>query len=89
MRDDGLFDNETRNRLDYEEYKDMPLADVLAWWRRAHAHLIAAIEAAPDAILFGPDWWTAGHAITAAMDLPHEGQHAEEVRACLAGDAGA
>jgi uncharacterized protein (TIGR03083 family) len=84
MRDDGLFDNETRNRLDYEQYKQMPLADVLAWWRRAHVQLVAAVEAAPDSVLFGPDWWTSGHIIAAVMDVPHEGHHAQELHAWIA-----
>lgn len=84
MRNDGLFNNETRNRLDYEKYKDMPLADVLAWWRRAYPQIVAAVEAAPDSVLFGPDWWTGGHPIAAAMDAPHEGHHAQELRAWIA-----
>lgn len=80
MHDEGLFDNETRNRLDYEHYKDMPLEDVLAWWRRAYDHIIAAVEAAPESVLFGPDWWTGGRPIAEVMDAPHEGEHAQAVR---------
>lgn len=81
----GLFDNETRNTYDYEQYKDQPLPDVLDWWQRSLSRLIAAVEAAPDAALAAPDWWTGQGTLGQSIWSEHEGEHAQGIRAWAEG----
>jgi hypothetical protein len=84
MQADGWFDNEFRNTSYYEENKGRPLADVLAWQRRARARLLAALESAPDAVLAQPDWWTGGRPLGQCIPISHDAEHAEGICAWLA-----
>jgi uncharacterized protein (TIGR03083 family) len=77
----GLFDNETRNRVDYEHYKDMPLAEALDWWQRSTERLLAAIEATPQDALSASDWWTGERGRGESLWPEHEAEHAATIRA--------
>jgi predicted enzyme related to lactoylglutathione lyase len=84
MQADGFFDNEFRNTYYYNENKGRPLADVLAWQRTAREQLLNALEAAPDAVLAQPDWWTGGRPLAEVIPTTHDHEHAEGICAWLA-----
>jgi predicted enzyme related to lactoylglutathione lyase len=84
LGEEGWFDNEFRNTHYYEQNKDRPLADVRAWSRETHERLLAAIEAAPEAALAEPDWWTGGRPLGQSVTTVHGMEHAQELRAWLA-----
>lgn len=77
----GLFDNETRNRVDYEHYKGMPLDEARDWWQRSTERLLAAIEAAAQDDLNASDWWTGERGRGESIWPEHESEHAETIRA--------
>jgi catechol 2,3-dioxygenase-like lactoylglutathione lyase family enzyme len=84
MRDEGWFDDEFVNTTCYNENKDRPLSGIRDWWATSTERLAAAIEAAPEAVLAAPDWWTGDRLVGKALWVSHEGEHAQELRAWAA-----
>lgn len=87
MARQGLFDNDTRNRLTWEQHHNDALDDVLAESQAAYADLVRAVEAASDETLNAPWWWTRGHPLIAVLPpqcYEHYREHEPEVRAWLA-----
>ncbi len=79
----GLADNQTRNTYYAQQHKDLDLAYVQDWDRRANERLLAALAALPEARLQEPDWWTFGRALGSVFDLNHDREHAQDIQRWL------
>jgi Mycothiol maleylpyruvate isomerase N-terminal domain len=79
----GLADNETRNTYYAQQHKDLDLAYVRDWDRRANERLLIALAALPEACLLEPDWWTFGRALGSVFDLEHDREHAQGIQRWL------
>ena len=79
----GLADNETRNTYYAHQHRDLDLAYVRDWDRRAHARLLVAWAALPESRLQEPDWWTSGRALGSVFDLGHNREHAQDIQRWL------
>jgi Mycothiol maleylpyruvate isomerase N-terminal domain len=79
----GLADNETRNAYYAQQHRDLDLADVRDWDRRANERLLVALAALPASRLLEPDWWTFGRALGSVFDLNHDREHAQDIQQWL------
>lgn len=79
----GLADNETRNTYYAQQHRDLDLAYVRGWDRRANERLLAAMAALPETLLEEPDWWTGGRALGSVFDLDHDREHARDIERWL------
>ena len=79
----GLADNETRNAYYAHLHRDLDLAYVRDWDRRANARLLVALAELPEARLLEPDWWTAGRALGSVFDVDHDREHAQDIQRWL------
>jgi len=79
----GLADNETRNTYYAKLHRDLDLASVRDWDRRANERLLIALAALPEACLLEPDWWTFGRALGSVFDLEHDREHAQGIQRWL------
>ena len=79
----GLADNETRNTYYAQQHKDLDLAYVRDWDRRANERLLIALTALPEAMLQEPDWWTFGRALGSVFDTGHDREHAHDIQRWL------
>jgi hypothetical protein len=86
------WDVDQQNAAIYEQYKDVPLAAVLALAQRAFADLLAAVVAVPEEDLgrSGAQSWT-GHMtlleLVPAQAYEHYHQHIDDLRAVVTGAA--
>lgn len=79
----GLADNETRNAYYAQQHRDLDLAYVRDWDRRANERLLVALAALPESRLQEPDWWTSGRALGSVFDVDHEREHAQDIQRWL------
>ena len=79
----GLADNQTRNTYYAQQNKDLDLAYVRDWDRRANERLLVALAALPESRLLEPDWWTFGRALGSVFDLDHDREHARDLQRWL------
>jgi uncharacterized protein (TIGR03083 family) len=79
----GLADNETRNTYYAHQHRDLDLAYVRDWDRRANERLLVALAALPESRLHEPDWWTYGRALGSVFDLDHDREHAQDIQRWL------
>ena len=79
----GLADNQRRNEYYAQLHRDLDLAYVHDWDRRANERLLTAVAALPEARLLEPDWWTYGHALGSVFDLNHDREHAQDMQRWL------
>ena len=79
----GLADNETRNTYYAQFHRDLDLAYVRDWDRRANARLLTAFAALPESRLQEPDWWTFGRALGSVFDVDHDREHAQDIQRWL------
>jgi len=79
----GLADNETRNTYYAQQHRDLDLASVRDWDRRANARLLVALAALPESRLQEPDWWTGERALGSVFDLNHDREHAQDIQRWL------
>jgi hypothetical protein len=79
----GLDDNETRNAYYAHQHRDLDLAYVCDWDRRANERLLVALAALPESRLQEPDWWTYGRALGSVFDLDHDREHAQDIQRWL------
>jgi hypothetical protein len=68
----GLADNETRNAYYAHPHRDLDLASVRDWDRRANERLLVALAELPESRLQEPDWWTYGRALGSVFDVDHD-----------------
>ncbi len=79
----GLADNETRNAYYAQQHRDLDLAYVRDWDRRANERLLVALAELPESRLQEPDWWTYGRALGSVFDLDHDREHAQDIQRWL------
>ena len=79
----GLADNETRNAYYTHLHRDLDVAYVRDWDRRANERLFVALAELPEARLQEPDWWTYGRALGSVFDLGHDREHAHDIQRWL------
>jgi uncharacterized protein (TIGR03083 family) len=79
----GLADNQTRNTYYAKLHRDLDLAYVRDWDRRAHARLLTAFAALPESRLLEPDWWTGGRALGSVLHGHHDQEHAQDIQRWL------
>ncbi len=79
----GLADNQTRNTYYAQLHRDLDLAYVRDWDRRAHARLLTAFAALPESRLLEPDWWTGGRALGSVLHGHHDREHAQDIQRWL------
>jgi uncharacterized protein (TIGR03083 family) len=79
----GLADNETRNTYYAQQHRDLDLAWVCDWDRRANERLLTALAALPEARLQEPDWWTGERALGSVFDVDHDREHAQDIQRWL------
>jgi uncharacterized protein (TIGR03083 family) len=79
----GLDDNERRNAYYAQQHKDLDLAYVRDWDRRANERLLTALAALPESRLLEPDWWTFGRALGSVFDVDHDREHAQDIQRWL------
>jgi len=79
----GLADNQRRNEYYAQQHRDLDLAYVRDWDRRANERLLAAFAALPESRLLEPDWWTFGRALGSVFDLNHDREHAQDIQGWL------
>ncbi len=79
----GLADNERRNTYYAQQHKDLDLAYVQDWDRRANERLLTALAELPESRLQEPDWWTYGRALGSVFDLNHDREHAQDIQRWL------
>lgn len=79
----GLDNNETRNAYYAHQNRDLDLAYVRDWDRRANERLLVALAELPEASLLGPDWWTGGRALGSVFDTGHDREHAQDIQRWL------
>jgi uncharacterized protein (TIGR03083 family) len=79
----GLADNQTRNTYYAQQHKDLDLASVRDWDRRANERLLTALAALPESRLLEPDWWTFGRALGSVFDVDHDREHAQDIQRWL------
>jgi len=79
----GLADNETRNAYYAQQHRDLDLAYVRDWDRRANERLLVALTELPESRLQEPDWWTYGRALGSVFDLDHDREHAQDIQRWL------
>ena len=79
----GLADNQTRNMHYAKLHKDLDLASVRGWDRRANERLRAALAALPASRHLEPDWWTGGRALGSVLHGHHDGEHAQDIQRWL------
>jgi uncharacterized protein (TIGR03083 family) len=79
----GLADNERRNTYYAQLHKDLDLASVRDWDRRANERLLTALAALPESRLLEPDWWTFGRALGSVFDVDHDREHAQDIQRWL------
>src|SRR6266849_5012720 len=79
----GLDDNETRNTYYAQQHRDLDLAYVRDWDRRANERLLTALAELPESRLQEPDWWTYGRALGSVFDLDHDREHAQDIQRWL------
>jgi uncharacterized damage-inducible protein DinB len=79
----GLADNETRNTYYAQLHRDLDLASVRDWDRRANERLLVALAALPESRLQEPDWWTFGRALGSVFDVDHDREHAQDIQRWL------
>jgi uncharacterized protein (TIGR03083 family) len=76
----GLADNQTRNTYYAKLHRDLDLAYVRDWDRRANQRLLTALAELPDTKLLEPDWWTFGRALGSVFDVNHDREHAQDIQ---------
>jgi hypothetical protein len=76
----GLADNHTRNTYYAQLHKDLDLASVRDWDRRANERLLTALAELPEPRLLEPDWWTFGRALGSVFDVDHDREHAQGIQ---------
>src|SRR5215469_1189500 len=76
----GLADNQTRNTYYAQLHKDLDLASVRDWDRRASVRLLTALAELPEPRLLEPDWWTFGRALGSVFDVDHDREHAQDIQ---------
>jgi uncharacterized protein (TIGR03083 family) len=76
----GLADNQTRNTYYAQLHKDLDLASVRDWDRRANERLLTALAELPEPRLLEPDWWTFGRAPGSVFDVDHDREHAQDIQ---------
>lgn len=79
----GLADNETRNAYYAHQHRDLDLAYVRDWDRRANERLLVALAELPESRLLEPDWWTFGRALGSVFDVDHDREHAQDIQRWL------
>ena len=79
----GLADNQTRNTYYAKLHKDLDLASVRDWDRRANERLLTALAALSDSRLQEPDWWTGGRALGSVLHGHHDREHAQDIQRWL------
>ena len=79
----GLADNQTRNTYYAKLHRDLDLASVRDWDRRANARLLTAFAALPASRLLEPDWWTGGRALGSVLHGHHDREHAQDIQRWL------
>ena len=79
----GLDDNERRNTYYAHQHRDLDLAYVRDWDRRATERLLVALAALPESRLQEPDWWTYGRALGSVFDIDHDREHAQDIQRWL------
>jgi len=79
----GLADNETRNTYYAQQHRDLDLASVRDWDRRANERLLVALAELPESRLQEPDWWTGERALGSVFDLNHDREHAQDIQRWL------
>ena len=79
----GLADNETRNTYYAKLHRDLDLAYVRDWDRRANERLLTALAALPESRLQEPDWGTFGRALGSVFDVDHDREHAQDIQRWL------
>ena len=60
--------------------KDLDLASVRDWDRRANERLLTALAELPEPRLLEPDWWTFGRALGSVFDVDHDREHAQDIQ---------
>ena len=61
-------------------HKDLDLASVRDWDRRANERLLTALAELPEPRLLEPDWWTFGRALGSVFDVDHDREHAQGIQ---------
>jgi hypothetical protein len=79
----GLDDNETRNAYYAHQHRDLDLAYVRDWDRRANERMLVALAELPESRLREPDWWTYGRALGSVFDIDHDREHAQDIQRWL------
>jgi hypothetical protein len=75
-----LTDNEYRNAFFHERDRDLPLEEILDWWRQSDDRFLAALTALPEDRYATQQWWTGSHTLVATLDPLHAVAHAEAIR---------
>jgi len=75
-----LTDNDYRNAFFHARDRDLPLGEVLDWWRGADDRFLAALTALPEDEYARPQWWTGSQALVATLDPGHALAHAAAIR---------
>jgi uncharacterized protein (TIGR03083 family) len=86
MRQQGLFDNDTRNQIIWKQHRDDTLDDVLAEASAAYRDLVSALEEASEETLNAPAWWTRGQPLLDVLPpqcYAHYHEHEPLVRTWL------
>ena len=79
----GLDNNETRNTYFALQHRNLDLAYVCDWDRRANERMLTALAELPETMLKEPDWWTNSRSLGNAFDTNHDREHAHDIQRWL------